>query len=216
MQGKLIVLEGVDGCGSTTQAQLLADRLRKTGGSVHATREPSDGPVGKLIRQALSHQLVETRNNPDLGVPYAPSWETMALLFAADRTDHVNREILPALERGETVVSDRYDLSSLIYQSLTVTGNNVLEWTRVLNARIPRPDLTLVIDVSPEMAEQRRTRRGGVIELFETSDLQRRLCEAYHRTKEFVPHDLVVMVPGDGTVNDIAELIWRSVHSHLP
>src|SRR5690242_1367991 len=108
-----IVLEGIDGSGTTTQAARLAQTLQARGARVHATREPSTGPVGRLLRQALTGTLVADER------PVQLDFCTLALLFAADRMDHVRREIEPALARGEVVISDRYDLSSLIYQSET-------------------------------------------------------------------------------------------------
>src|SRR4051812_35922446 len=105
-QGRLIALEGVDGAGTTTQAQRLAVLL---GARAHVTREPSGGPLGQLLRQLLSGA------HADLD-PAA-----VALLFAADRLDHLSREVEPALARGQHVITDRYLLSSLAYQ--TVDGD---------------------------------------------------------------------------------------------
>src|SRR4051794_5711725 len=103
--GKLIVLEGIDGAGTTTQAQRLGKHF---GARVHVTREPSDGAAGILIRQILRGE-------------YHPYDHTaLALLFAADRLDHLKREIEPQLQKGVHVISDRYVISSLVYQSLFV------------------------------------------------------------------------------------------------
>ena len=104
--GKLIVLEGIDGSGTTTQARLLCEWLAGRGVAVHLTREPSDGPVGRLIREILH------------GAHAPVAGDTMALLFAADRVDHLSREVLPALDRGTHVVTDRYYHSSLAYQAI--------------------------------------------------------------------------------------------------
>src|SRR5690348_3104187 len=93
-QSSFIVLEGIDGCGSTTQAKLLTEALRARGRTVVATAEPSSGAIGKLIRQALSGQ--------DPAIAF--DWATMALLFAADRVHHVQEVIAPALAAGHDVV----------------------------------------------------------------------------------------------------------------
>ena len=108
--GRLVVLEGIDGSGTTTQIARLAERLRGVRVPVRVTREPSDGPVGTLVRQVLTGRVV---------VPggLAPGWATMALLFAADRMDHVESEIEPFVAAGGVVLSDRYDASSLAYQT---------------------------------------------------------------------------------------------------
>src|SRR5690606_18811113 len=118
IEGLFIVLEGVDGAGTTTHTKLLADALRARGLPVHTTREPSDGPVGVQIRQILTGRLVV----PGINGPRPPSWSTMALLFAADRMDHVEASITPNLMDGVTVISDRYYHSSVAYQSITGGG----------------------------------------------------------------------------------------------
>src|SRR5690606_1380005 len=144
-----IVLEGIDGAGTTTQAERLAELLRGWGKSVVLTREPTSGPIGRLLRTTLGGGLTDAE-----GERVDLDWAAMALLFAADRLDHVRREIEPALLRGEVVISDRYDLSSLVYQSATCPeGASATPWLTQLNARARRPDLTLVLDIPPEVAE---------------------------------------------------------------
>ena len=100
IEGLFIALEGIDGAGTTTQLERLAGRLRERGLPVHRTREPSDGPIGTMIRQVLSGRIVVN----GLQGPRPPSWTTMALLFAADRTDHVESEIVPNLMDGVNLV----------------------------------------------------------------------------------------------------------------
>ena len=147
MSGFFIAIEGLDGCGSTTQIGLLADRLE----NVHRTAEPSQGPVGVLIRQALRHEIPITD-------------ATFPNLFAADRLDHLQREIEPALEQGKTVITDRYYGSSMAYQSQTIPLAKVM----ALNEDFRSPDLTLFLDISPEDALKRITARGQALEHFET------------------------------------------------
>jgi dTMP kinase len=205
---RFIVLEGIDGCGSTTAARRLVDALVARGEDARLTCEPSGGPIGKLIRQALRRELPRT----DAGAPREPSWGTMSLLFAADRLDHVDSVIFPALAAGATVVSDRYDLSSLAYQSATSPGGAAsVPWIRELNRRARRPALTIVIDVSAEVAAQRRSQRGGREELFEASDVQRRLAAIYARAEDLVPGDRVVHISGEGSVEETSELVLRAV-----
>lgn len=202
-----IVLEGIDGSGTTTQAATLAEKLRAGGREVLLTREPTEGPIGRFLRQALIGKLVGAE-----GQRIDLKWSAMALLFAADRVDHLEREIEPALGRGAVVISDRYDLSSLIYQSATCPeGENALPWLRELNGRARRPDLTLVLDVSPEVAEGRRRARALDPELFEKADLQRRLAELYKRSTDFVPQDRLRLLPGNGSVHDVAREIEHAV-----
>jgi dTMP kinase len=176
-RGKLIVLEGVDGAGTSTQAARLSDALKAQGFPVHVTREPSDGPIGVLIRQVLTRRMVV----PGRAGPRAPRMETMALLFAADRVDHLESEMLPNLGDGITVICDRYVHSSIAYQSLTARSDDdqALEWVTMINSRARKPDLVMVLDVPPEVAARRRAQRGGAEEIYEHDALQNRLRDFY-------------------------------------
>ncbi len=212
LPGRFIVLEGIDGSGSTTHTKLLSKSLRKDGHEVRTSCEPTDGPVGFLIRQVLQRRLMVA--DGDTVRPFA--WSTMALLFAADRLDHLDSLILPALQDGAIVISDRYDLSSLAYQSATAPGGaEVVPWIRELNARAMRPDLTIVLDVTAEVAEERRGRRGGSEELFEKREIQARLARLYLEAEALLPGDHVVHVPGEGAVDDTSALIRDVVHREL-
>jgi len=189
-QGKFFVLEGIDGSGTTTQLSRVQLALEARGVSVLATREPTKGPVGTFLRQAIERRLVDAAGQP-LGL----DWAALALLFAADRVDHVRREIDPALARGQTVVSDRYDLSSIIYQSATAGASAPpLEWLRQINRNATRPDLTIVFSISPDLAAERRRQRGAAEDLFETNDLQRRLAVLYGRAASLMPEDRIAFV----------------------
>jgi len=206
--GRFIVLEGVDGSGTTTQCTLLAGRLRKDGAQVRTTREPSDGPVGAIIRQILTGRVVGAGGR-------APAWTTMALLFAADRVDHVDSEIEPFLATGGVVISDRYDASSLGYQSVSSGrgGEGAVEWIRTLNKQARRPDLTIVLDVSSETAATRRAGRGDAAQLYDQNELQRALCAFYKDLKRHMPDDRVVIVDGSGAVSAVADLVHQAYTS---
>lgn len=206
--GLFIVVEGIDGSGSTTHTKLLGKTLRQRGLGVVETCEPSSGPIGSMIRQVLQRRLFVA----DAAGPREFAWSTMALLFAADRMDHLDSTIVPALREGKVVLSDRYDLSSLAYQSVTApSGEKVVPWIRELNAAALRPDLTIVIDVPVEVAEERRRNRGGVEEMFESRDLQQRLCAVYKEAETLVPLDRVAHVSGVGAASDVAAEILRRV-----
>jgi len=210
-RGRFIVVEGVDGSGSTTHTKQLAKALRKRGHKVHTTCEPTTGPIGALIRQVLQKRITM----PGESGPRSLAWSTMALLFAADRLDHLDSEIVPALRTGEWVISDRYDLSSLAYQSLTApSAAEVVPWIRQLNAHALRPDLTIVLDVPSELAAERRGSRGSKEELFERHELQRRLVEVYLRAEELVPGDPLSHVSGIGEIEDVARRVLEAVLSH--
>jgi dTMP kinase len=211
--GFFIVIEGIDGCGSTTHSKLLAKTLRGRGREVVHTCEPTGGPIGAMIRQVLQHRLVV----PDTPGPRTFSWSTMALLFAADRLDHLDSTVIPALRDGAIVVSDRYDLSSVAYQSATAPGGEeAMPWIRQLNACALRPDLTVVINVPLEVAEARRASRGGKEEMFEKRALQERLVELYARAEELTPGDNIVHVSGIGEQPEVAARIIEAVKTALP
>jgi dTMP kinase len=166
----LIVLEGLDGAGTTTQSRRLAEHLRATGRAVHLTREPSDGPIGRLIRELLTGQHAISDQ--------AINQSTFGLLFAADRLDHLQREVEPQLAAGAIVISDRWYHSSLAYQG---TGAD-RDWIATLNARARRPDLTIFLQVRPEIAAQRRVAAGRVQELFEDMRMQQEVDAGYRAT----------------------------------
>lgn len=208
IEGLFIALEGVDGAGTTTHAQILLERMRARGLPTHSTREPSDGPIGTMIRQILSGRLVV----PGVSGPRPPSWTTMALLFAADRTDHVEAEIVPNLMDGVTVISDRYVHSSVAYQSLSSGGGeDAIRWVREINAEARRPDLTIVLDVSAETASSRRDDRGGRAELYEYEELQLSLAEFYTNIEKHFPGENIVHVDANGSIEDVAEGVYAAV-----
>ena len=199
---QFIVLEGIDGSGTTTQLGALAGRLRAAGKSVVTTGEPTAGPVGLLLRKILEGKL-----GPDEGAT-SFDWVALALLFAADRAHHAQSSILPSLERGQIVICDRYDLSSRIYQSITAPNpDTALPWVSALNDRVPRPDLTFVLEVDPDLAEQRRSARGTEAELFEKNSLQRRLARAYAEAVRYVPNDRLKHVQGDLPIGEVTDIL---------
>lgn len=205
-RGKFIVLEGLDGAGTTTQCEAIARALRQRGHEVWVTREPSTGPLGSLLRQALSGRL--TRPG---GAPLAD--DTLALLFAADRTDHVASEIEPALARGAVVLSDRYLLSSLAYQGARLP----MAWVAKLNARALKPDLTLFVAVSLPEAARRRKARGGDDELFDAPAVQRKTAAQYQKAialRKKAKEDIVA-IDGDLKVAQVTALCLSALEKRL-
>lgn len=207
--GRFFVVEGTDGTGSTTQARLLAERLGGRGDHpVRLTCEPSSGPIGTMIRQVLSHRLVVHAKSGSR----APDWRTMALLFAADRMDHLDSVVEPVLAEGGVVVSDRYVLSSLAYQSATSgEGEASLDWLRALNSRARVPELTIVLTLPESAAAARRAGRGAQTELYEERSLQERLVELYARAEELLAGQRVVFVDASGSIEEVAALVWQAV-----
>lgn len=208
IEGHFIVIDGIDGSGTTTQCEILADRLNEAGLPVHSTREPSDGPIGVLIRQVLTSRIVV----PGRQGARAPSWATMASLFAADRLDHLESEIVPNLTDGVTVVCDRYDYSSVAYQTVSSDGGSeVSTWVRELNRHARRPDLTLVLDVDPEAAARRRGTRSGGPELYEADEMQVKLAEFYGKIDELFPGDTIVHIDANEGIEAVSRAIWAEV-----
>jgi dTMP kinase len=199
-----IVLEGLDGAGTTTQLQRLADALRQEGFSVTATREPSDGPVGMLLRQALTGRLLLPASHE----PLTP--HTLALLFAADRMDHLASVVEPALARGEIVLSDRYLLSSLAYQGTYVP----MSWVERINHAARPADLTLFLEVDSRVAAKRRQVRGAAEELFEADATQKRIAQGYKdalKRRSLV--ERVVRLNGEKPVEEVTREALRHIRA---
>lgn len=194
---KLIVLEGLDGAGTTSQAKRLVAALIARGIPAHGTREPSDGPIGKLIREML------TGGHAISGETISQS--TFGLLFAADRMDHLQREVEPALAKEIVVVSDRWYHSSFAYQG---TGAD-RDWIAELNSRSRSPDLTIFLKVRPEVAAQRRLAAGRVDELFEDARMQALVDAGYQATNDRLSKlgERIEIVDGELPINVVAEHI---------
>ena len=160
-----IAVEGLDGAGGTTQCRLLKSWLERQGHIVVSTNEPTDLPVGKFIRSVIQdpHSTVGD--------------EVLAYLFAADRQDHLDGRVKPALSRGEVVISDRYYHSSLAYQSLSLDFDFVAQ----LNGTFPAPDITIFLSLEPETSFARVQKRGLPVERFETLDRLRSISQSYNR-----------------------------------
>jgi dTMP kinase len=201
--GRLLVLEGLDGAGTTTQAHLLGERLRAEGRTVHVTAEPSGGPVGVLVRQVLTRRIAGGAAGD-----FDPA--ALALLFAADRLDHHAVEIAPKLAEGIDVVCDRYTLSSLAYQGLALDD---LGWVEVVNGRAPAARVTLFLRVRPAVALRRRRAASLDRELFEVSAFQRRVAASYDRGIAALRArgEKVVEIDGEASVEAVAEAIWVAV-----
>jgi dTMP kinase len=203
LDGCLIALEGVDGAGTTTQTTLLTQSLRALKVPVHATRQPSDGPIGSMLRLALTGRLT--------GPAGAPAWNTMALLFAADRIDHMDTEVEPNLRDGLTVVCDRYDHSSAAYQSITGGGAEAVGWIREINRYARRPDLTFVLDVPVDVAAARRAYRGGGRDLYDDEQTQQALAAFYLELERHFPDDEVEHVDASRPLEEVAADILARV-----
>jgi len=199
--GCFVTIEGLDGSGGTTQVAMLAAAWarREPGRELVTTREPTDGPVGRLIRAQLVAGGGDDRRVGDAVLPY---------LFAADRRDHLDYLVLPALARGAVVLSDRYALSSFAYQAAAHGLAHVME----LNRAFPAPTLTVLLDLPPEACLARIERRGAPRDRFETLDRLATVAAGYEAALRASPGWNVLRVDASASPEAvharIAEAIW--------
>jgi dTMP kinase len=198
---RFVVLEGLDGSGTSTQMRLLASRLEAEGRPHRITWEPTGEAVGSLIRSILAR-----------AVPALP--RTIAMLYAADRNEHVHAPegILAWAAHGDLVISDRYIFSSLAYQSIECGFDYVFS----LNEAFPLPVCLFFIDTPVEVCQTRLARRG-MSELFDGSEFQSRVREAYLRTLDCFRGSgmRISALEGNRPPAEIHEDIWK-VLSALP
>jgi dTMP kinase len=192
-KGVFICIEGLDGCGKTTQAKLLAKKLRKSHNAVY-TAEPSRSKIGTFIRRCCLYG--EKRL----------STVVEALLFAADRVEHVEKEVLPALHEGRLVISDRYVYSSLAYQGAAGLS---IEWIEQINEHALKPDLAVFIDVNPKTVMQRLKPERSVMENIET---QQKVRDVYLK---FVAKGDLARIDGNRTKAEVAEALSALVLKFL-
>lgn len=202
--GKFIVFEGLDGSGQSTQAGRLVDflnlpeqKLKFGHTGVHSTKEPTSNLIGGLIRSQLSHD-------------WKSSQECLQLLFSADRAHHLEKEIIPLLERGVTVVCDRYFFSTIAYGSLDIKDR---DWLLDLNRNFLFPDLIFLLKVSPKICIERIQRTRFEISLFEKEEMLARVWENFEKlSKEF---ENVYVINGEGPVDKIHQEVIKIVTDKL-
>jgi dTMP kinase len=204
-RGLFVSFEGIDGSGKSTQARLLADRLRGAGREVVLTREPGGSPGAEEIRKLLL---------TGAGDRWSP--ETELLLFTAARRDHLERVIAPAIERGAVVISDRFADSTRVYQGVGRADLRpvVDELHALMIAR--EPDLTLLIDIGPREGLARAAERGGGEARFEDfgEGLQNRLRAGFLALAEEFP-DRVAVIDGARPPEAVAVDVARAVEARL-
>jgi dTMP kinase len=132
--------------------------------------------------------------------------------------DHVEAEIDPFLERGGTILSDRYDASSLAYQSVVSgrAGSDTVEWIRELNRHARRPDLTIVLHVSAEVAAARRQLRGEATQIYEQNEVQRALAVFYQDLDKHMRGDRVVILDADGSMEEVHAKVLAAFDAPAP
>ena len=205
-QNLFIALEGIDGSGKSTQANLLAQKLGEEGHKIYSTFEPTKRQVGAMIRRLLIGEMKADER-------------TIAGLFVADRLDHLlNNEdgLVMQMNDGFTVVTDRYYFSSYAYHGVHTN----IHWVIAANemaARILRPDINIFIDVSPEVAMQRVQKNRGTTELYETLENLQQVRAKYYEAFDLLRHkEKIVIINGDQPVEIIAEDIYKAVRAVVP
>jgi dTMP kinase len=193
-RGAFICIEGLDGSGKTTQAKILVKNLRRKGFDAVYTTEPSVGKVGKLIRSFVLDRKER--------VPAALE----ALLFAADRVDHVESVIKPLLKQGRVVVCDRYVYSTLAYQGAAGLD---LKWIELVNRFALKPDLALLVDVPSDVVVQRLKRKKTVME---TKRNQEKVREVYLK---LATDKQLTLIDGDRHVRQVADDVLKAVLARL-
>ncbi len=203
--GIFLVFEGIDGSGKTTQLRLLAQRLGNRNLPVYGTREPTDGPIGSLVNQALKKRLKLDER-------------VLATLFAGDRLDHLLNEyngLCPKIKQGIHVLCDRYYLSSYAYNGSRVP----FDWVMKLNeqaAQILRPTAHIFVDVTPEVAVQRIAANRYETELYETTENLRTVRGKFYEVFELLKEqETVIIVNGDLPPDQVAEEIWEKVKNYF-
>ncbi len=204
-----MTLEGVEGCGKSSQVRALAHRLRERGTAVLLTREPGGSPIGGALRSIL------------LSEAYTVTPRTELLLYAAERAEHVERVIRPALARGELVLCDRFGDATRAYQAWgRALPRSDVETLHAFATGGLEPDLTLYLRLPVEQAVERARRRDGAAPAgegrFEAEDLEfhGRVAEGYESLARECP-GRIVPVDASGPREAVAERIWQIVEARL-
>lgn len=205
-RGRFITLEGGEGTGKSTQARILAERLRALGHTVVQTREPGGSPGAEDIRALVVSGDAER---------WSPVTET--LLMYAGRSDHLERTIRPALASGAWVVCDRFADSSRAYQGAGGGAPaGLIESIDAVVVGADQPDLTLVFDLPVEVGLERAFGRGLFETRFETKGLafHQRLREGFAAVAAAHP-ERCVMIDADATLDAVSERLWAVVEARL-
>jgi len=201
--GLFLVFEGTDGAGTTTQTKMLKHSLVKKGYKVLLTSEPSTEFIGTNIRQILNGRIIGKDSK-------SIDPKTIALLFAADRMDHLQNVILPAMEKGYIVISDRYKLSSFVYQGKFTEDE---PWVETVNKYAKEPDMTFFIDIDGEKAFERISRNRPSLDIFEKKEYVVDIANRYRDIFKGYKSTKLFMVDGTLAIDSISRLIKNSLRT---
>lgn len=195
--GKFIVIEGIDGSGTSTQAKLLFEYFKNKGQKTHLTKEPTQYLIGGLIQSYVS---CDWQSTP----------ECFQLLFTADRAYHLDKEIIPLLKKGVIVTSDRYSLSTLAYGSLEIKDR---EWLLNLNKNFISPDLTFLLKVRPKICIKRMKKERFFLTLFEEEKKLKKIWQDYKKFAKGFKN--IYIINGEEPIEKVFEEIKKIIKSKL-
>ena len=196
-QGLFIVIEGIDGTGKSTQSKRLAEWFRSRGREVVLSREPTDGPWGKKLRESATTGRLSAEEELEC--------------FLNDRREHVEMSIKPALAEGKVVILDRYYFSTMAYQG--ARGFDPAEIRRRNEAFAPQPDLLLILDLSVESAHSRIGARGDTANEFEQRDTLSRCREIFLSLRD---EPFACVIDAEPSLNEVTADILSVVTAKFP
>ena len=203
---RFIVIEGLDGCGKSTQAKLLADELTRQGIQTLHTCQPSRAPTGQLARMALKGE-VPLEN------------EAMALLFATDRYQHYHTEVAPELARGNHVVCDRYFYSNMAFQGIDPAAmKRIMAYNQgVMSPPAKRPDIVFFLDVPPEECIERILHTRQDISIYETIPKLTATRERYLQVFELLKEsdNIITIAAAGASEKEVFNKIWSHLNKKL-
>ena len=208
MAGLFITFEGTEGCGKSTQINALAERLQQEGKPVLQTREPGGTALGEAIRKLLQHDAAGKAMTP----------EAELLLFTASRAQLTRECILPALAEGNIVLCDRFMDSTTVYQGVArkIDSETVARTNRFAVGDV-RPDLTILIDIEPEVGMARvHSRSNGQLDRIEREAIEffKAVRKGYFKLAENEPNRFLIL-NGSESIHALQEQIWSTVQAQL-
>lgn len=204
-KGLFFAFEGIDGSGKSTQIKSLVEQLRNHGLKCYETCEPSEGPVGTMVRQILTGRM-------------KADGRVITSLFAADRLDHLTNEVnglCKEIDRGITVVTDRYYFSNYAYNSVDMDMNWVMECNR-LSAELLRPTLNIFLDIPVDVALERIFKNRLHTELYEKEErllaVRKNYFKAFELTKD---RERVAIIDANAAPEVVAQRVWEAVKPYI-
>lgn len=192
------MFEGLDGSGQSTQIDLLAKYIKSKKRKIHLTAEPTNNIIGGLIRGILTHQWKLSNTG-------------IQLLYCADRAHHLESEVIPAIKRGNIVISSRYYFSTLAFGSL----NNDVKWLEAINEKFPQPDITFFIKVSPRECIRRINGSRFRTEFFEKEEKLKEVYKTYLDIIKNKKYKKIFTINGEQSPEKVHADIIKIIKSYI-